>query len=82
MNCEIISSSGKEGNAVLLNGFLLFDCPLKSTTRSTVSELIQNKYQVKIITGDNAYTACEIARQCGIIEREHEVLILNEDHQG
>lgn len=26
MNCEIISSSGKEGNAVLLNGFLLFDC--------------------------------------------------------
>lgn len=47
-----------------------------------MSELIQNKYQVKIITGDNAYTACEIARQCGIIEREHEVLILNEDHQG
>ena len=26
MYCEIISSSGKEGNAVLLNGFLLFDC--------------------------------------------------------
>lgn len=47
-----------------------------------MSELIQNKYQVKIITGDNAYTACEIARQCGIVEHEREVLILNEDRQG
>ena len=26
MTCEIISSNGKEGNAVLLNGCLLFDC--------------------------------------------------------
>ena len=48
-------------------GFLLFDCPLKSSTRSTVQALIDNRYRVKIITGDNPYTACEIAKQCGII---------------
>ena len=57
-------------------GFLLFDCPLKSSTRSTVQSLIDNRYRVKIITGDNPYTACEIAKQCGIIPASSEVLVL------
>ena len=26
MECEVISTGGKSGNAVLLNGCLLFDC--------------------------------------------------------
>ena len=57
-------------------GFLLFNCPLKSTTRSTVQALLENRYRVKIITGDNPYTACEIAKQCGIVAPASEVLVL------
>ena len=63
-------------------GFLLFDCPLKSTTCATVRQLEENDFQLKIITGDNPYTACEIARQCGIVPREREVLVLGEDADG
>ena len=57
-------------------GFLLFDCPLKSTTQSTVQSLLANRYLVKIITGDNPFTACEIARQCGILPSDRPVLVL------
>ena len=60
-------------------GFLLFDCPLKSSTRATVAQLEANDFAVKIITGDNPYTACEIARRCGIVPADREVLVLGED---
>ena len=63
-------------------GFVLFDCPLKSSTCATVAQLKENDFQVKIITGDNPYTACEIARQCGIVPRDREVLVLSEDSDG
>lgn len=63
-------------------GFLLFDCPLKSSTRATVAQLEANDFAVKIITGDNPYTACEIARRCGIVPADREVLVLGEDADG
>ena len=58
-------------------GFLLFDCPLKTTTQSTVKSLLDSRFLVKIITGDNPYTACEIARECGIISQAQDVLVLS-----
>ena len=60
-------------------GFMLFDCPLKTPTVPTVHELEANRFSVKIITGDNPYTACEIAKKCGIVEEEAKVFVLNED---
>ena len=63
-------------------GFLIFDCPLKTTTVSTVSDLRANNFNVKIITGDNAYTACEIAREATIFDQEARVLLLNESKDG
>ncbi|KNB45779.1 putative cation-transporting ATPase [Blastocystis sp. subtype 4] len=63
-------------------GFMLFDCPLKTPTVPTVHELEANRFSVKIITGDNPYTACEIAKKCGIVEEEAKVLVLNEDVKG
>lgn len=63
-------------------GFLLFDCPLKTTTVSTVTNLKSNNFNVKIITGDNAYTACEIAREASIFDREVHVLLLSETTNG
>lgn len=58
---------------------MLFDCPLKTATVPTVLELEANQFNVRIITGDNPYTACEIAKKCGIVEEEANVLVLNED---
>lgn len=60
-------------------GFMLFDCPLKTATQSTVEDLLANHFRVRIITGDNPYTACEIARKCGIVEESAPMLLLNED---
>ena len=58
---------------------MLFDCPLKTATQSTVEDLLANHFRVRIITGDNPYTACEIARKCGIVDESAPMLLLNED---
>ena len=63
-------------------GFLIFDCPLKTTTISTVTNLRSNNFNVKIITGDNAYTACEIAKEATIFDKDSRVLFLNEMKNG
>ena len=63
-------------------GFLIFDCPLKTTTVSTIQDLRSTNYHVKIITGDNAYTACEIAKEACIIDKEKPVLFLSQSKSG
>ena len=35
--------------------------------------------RVRVITGDNAFTAAEIARECGILRRERALWLLKED---
>lgn len=61
---------------------MIFDCPLKTTTVSTVNDLRSTNYRVKIITGDNAYTACEIAKEACIIDKEKPVLFLSQFDSG
>lgn len=60
---------------------MLFDCPLKTATLPTVRELEANRFSVRIITGDNPYTACEIAKKCGIVNEDVSVLVLTEDEK-
>lgn len=47
-------------------GFLVLDSPLKDDTKRTVRDLMLAKHKVVIVTGDNALTACDVARQVGI----------------
>ncbi|KAJ0409499.1 hypothetical protein P43SY_002389 [Pythium insidiosum] len=44
-------------------GFLVLSSPLKEDSKRTVRDLLQSKHDVKVITGDNALTACDVAQQ-------------------
>lgn len=56
-------------------GFLLFECPLKEDSAEAISMLNHSSHRVVMITGDNALTACHVAKQVEIVKRP--VLILD-----
>ena len=56
-------------------GFLVLQCPLKDDAISSVRMLNDSSHRVVMITGDNPLTACHVARQVEIVDRE--VLILD-----
>ncbi|KAF1315791.1 P-type atpase, partial [Globisporangium splendens] len=47
-------------------GFLVLESPLKDDTKRTIRDLMIAKHKVVMVTGDNALTACDVARQVGI----------------
>lgn len=49
-------------------GFLVLDCPLKPDSSRIMNELKASGHSCVMITGDAALTACEVARQVGIID--------------
>jgi len=59
-------------------GFLLFECPLKEDSAEAIEMLNHSSHRVVMITGDNALTACHVAKQVEIVKRP--VLILDK-HQ-
>jgi cation-transporting ATPase 13A1 len=50
-------------------GFLVFFCPLKPDAKEAVSMLNNSSHRVVMITGDNALTACHVAKEVEISER-------------
>lgn len=54
-------------------GFLVLDCPLKSDTKSVITELRKSNHKCIMITGDAVLTAAEVARQVGIIRKKTKV---------
>ena len=56
-------------------GFLVLQCPLKGDAMSSVRMLNESSHRCVMITGDNPLTACHVARQVEIIDRD--VLILD-----
>eukprot|EP00516_Mucochytrium_quahogii_P001669 CAMPEP_0203755478 /NCGR_PEP_ID=MMETSP0098-20131031/8917_1 /ASSEMBLY_ACC=CAM_ASM_000208 /TAXON_ID=96639 /ORGANISM=" , Strain NY0313808BC1" /LENGTH=1190 /DNA_ID=CAMNT_0050646951 /DNA_START=103 /DNA_END=3672 /DNA_ORIENTATION=+ len=64
-------------------GLLVLDCPLKQGTREAISQLQSSQHKVTVITGDNALTACEVARQLEILTNGHDkILLLQEGEDG
>lgn len=55
-------------------GFLIFSCPLKPDAKATVVELNESSHRVIMITGDNPLTACHVAKEVEIVEREVVIL--------
>ncbi|OQS03621.1 P-type ATPase (P-ATPase) Superfamily [Thraustotheca clavata] len=56
---------------LIFAGFLVLDCPLKEDSIQVVNELQLASNQVAMITGDNALTACDVARQVKILPHKN-----------
>jgi cation-transporting ATPase 13A1 len=55
-------------------GLLVLDCPLKPDSRRVIKELRSTGHQCKMITGDAALTATEVAKQVGMVGSGHKKL--------
>lgn len=62
---------------LIFAGFIVFSCPLKQDAVEAVKELNASSHRCIMITGDNPLTACAVAREVAIVERE--VLIFDKD---
>eukprot|EP00026_Physarum_polycephalum_P000224 Phypoly_transcript_00224.p1 GENE.Phypoly_transcript_00224~~Phypoly_transcript_00224.p1 ORF type:complete len:1213 (-),score=244.37 Phypoly_transcript_00224:27-3665(-) len=49
-------------------GFVVFECPLKPDSLSTITTLKNSSHKVAMITGDNTLTACQVAKELTIID--------------
>lgn len=56
-------------------GFLVLHCPLKDDAKTSVQMLNESSHRVVMITGDNPLTACHVAHEVEIVDRD--VLILD-----
>lgn len=50
-------------------GFAVFNCPIRTDSASVLSELKASSHDLVMITGDQALTACHVARQVHIISK-------------
>lgn len=48
-------------------GFLVFDNPLKASTRPIIKELKASKHHLAMITGDNLYTGISVGYKAGLL---------------
>ncbi|RPA73823.1 hypothetical protein BJ508DRAFT_418902 [Ascobolus immersus RN42] len=63
-------------------GFLILQCPLKDDAKETVRMLNESSHRVVMITGDNPLTACHVAREVEIIDRDVLILDAPEDEDS
>ncbi|ORY07354.1 hypothetical protein K493DRAFT_310267 [Basidiobolus meristosporus CBS 931.73] len=61
-------------------GFLIFHCPLKPDSKKAVAMLNNSSHRVVMITGDNPLTACHVASELEIVEKD--VLVLDSPEAG
>ncbi|KAI8866746.1 P-type ATPase [Ramicandelaber brevisporus] len=62
-------------------GFLVFHCPLKSDSKAAVDMLNNSSHRVTMITGDNPLTACHVATELNILERDALILDCDEEER-
>jgi cation-transporting ATPase 13A1 len=62
-------------SGLIFAGFLIFHNPLKEDSKESIKMLNESNHRVIMITGDNALTACHVAQEVEITDRE--VLIID-----
>lgn len=60
---------------LIFDGFIVLNCPLKSESSSTISEIRNASHHTLMITGDNPLTACHVATSLKMTKKP--ILILS-----
>ncbi|KAL0388189.1 UNVERIFIED_CONTAM: putative manganese-transporting ATPase PDR2, partial [Sesamum radiatum] len=63
-------------------GFAVFNCPIRADSASVLSELRGSSHDLVMITGDQALTACHVARQVNIISKPALILGRAKGNEG
>ncbi|KAI8583860.1 hypothetical protein K450DRAFT_220303 [Umbelopsis ramanniana AG] len=84
LTTDQINNLTREGieSGLTFAGFLVFTCPLKEDSREALKELNESSHRCIMITGDNPLTACHVAREVYIVEREVLILDVKEGGRG
>lgn len=61
-------------------GFIVFHCPLKPDAVETIRMLNESSHRSIMITGDNPLTACHVAKEVAITDKEVLILDYPEEH--
>lgn len=79
LNMSQINDLARESveSDLVFAGFIVFTCPLKDDAIEALKELNESSHRCIMITGDNPLTACAVAREVAIVERD--VLIVDRD---
>jgi manganese-transporting P-type ATPase len=62
-------------------GFLIFECPIKKSSKKIVQELKNSGHLIKMITGDNILTAAHVAKEIEISNVFNKVLFIEMLHE-
>ncbi|CAK9438256.1 uncharacterized protein LODBEIA_P24970 [Lodderomyces beijingensis] len=61
-------------------GFIVFHCPLKDDAIETIKMLNESSHRSIMITGDNALTACHVAKEVAITTKDVLIFDAPEEH--
>ncbi|XP_071710004.1 probable manganese-transporting ATPase PDR2 [Rutidosis leptorrhynchoides] len=62
-------------------GFAVFNCPIRTDSATVLLELKKSSHDLVMITGDQALTACHVARQVNIISQPALILVPTKNKQ-
>ncbi|XP_076915651.1 putative manganese-transporting ATPase PDR2 isoform X2 [Bidens hawaiensis] len=62
-------------------GFAVFNCPIRGDSAAVLLELKKSSHDLVMITGDQALTACHVARQVNIISKPALILVQTKTKQ-
>lgn len=60
-------------------GFLVFSSKMKAETKDAIAELQYSNHRIIMITGDNALTACHVAKELNIVKKNPLILDSHEN---